>query len=68
MLFRSQTDQQHKQLESEALSTLKNQAAKLGANTIVLNENKMSKGHWHGKGLHKVEGEHIFAGDAYKCP
>lgn len=63
-----QTTEQHTLVESEAFDILKNQAAQLGANTIVLHENKMTKGHWHSKLSHKVEGTHVFTGDAYRCP
>ena len=63
-----QTTDQHTLVESEAFDILKTQAAQLGGNTIVLHENKMTKGHWHSKLSHKVEGSHVFAGDAYRCP
>lgn len=63
-----QTAEQHRIVESEAFDYLKNQAAQLGANTIVLHENKMRKGHWHSKQSHEVSGTHVFAGNAYRCP
>lgn len=62
-----QTAGQHAIVESEALDILKNQAAQLGANTVVLQKNEMTKGHWHSKLSHKIVGTHVFTGDAYRC-
>ena len=62
-----QTTGQHEIVESEAFDILKNQAAQLGANTVVLQKNEMTKGHWHSKLSHEVVGAHVFTGDAYLC-
>lgn len=68
--LRMNTPSQHTSLESQEFNMLKLQAAKLGANTIVLSSSSgmSQKTHWAAKSEHKYVASHAYEGQAYWCP
>lgn len=64
------TPSQHSQLKTEEYSSLKEQARKLGANTVLLSSSSgmTEKKHWASKAQHREQATHIYSGSAYSCP
>ena len=64
------TPYQHTSFKADEFTILRSQAARLGANTVLLSSSSgmIKTKYWHGKLRHSKEGAHIFAGDAYRCP
>jgi hypothetical protein len=64
------TPSQHSNLKTEEFDSLKQQALKLGANTVLLSPSAgmTDKKHWATKSQHSEIATHVYAGDAYWCP
>lgn len=66
----SMRSDQHSALLDDEYNRIRNQAAKLGANTVVLSSSSVmtDKKHWAAKTEHKNIASHVVTGDAYRCP
>ena len=61
---------QHSQLVEDEYNRLRNQAAQLGANTVLLipSSGMADKKHLVGKTTHAETARHVYSGKAYWCP
>lgn len=64
------TPSQHSSLKAEEFDSLKHQALKLGANTVLLSPSSgmTDKKHWSTKSQHSEKATHVYSGSAYWCP
>lgn len=64
------TPSQHSSLKAEEFDSLKHQALKLGANTVLLSPSSgmSDKKHWAAKSQHSERATHVYSGSAYWCP
>ena len=64
------TPSQHSSLKEKEFYQLREQAVKLGANTVRLSPSSgiSANKHWATKTQHSKKATHNFAGDAYWCP
>jgi hypothetical protein len=64
------TPSQHSSLKAEEFDSLKHQALKLGANTVLLSPSSgmTDKKHWSTKTQHSEKASHVYSGSAYWCP